>query len=133
MTARLLVFFCYNKYPARVFPGDVLTYSVGALIAGMAILGNFERIAVFIFIPYILETILKLRGKLEKQSFGIPNKDRSLEMPYDKIYGLTHLSIFILKKFKKRVYEKEVVYLIFMFQIIICLLSLIIFQKRLFI
>jgi len=133
MTASLLVFFCYNKYPARVFPGDVLTYSVGALIAGMAILGNFERIAVFIFIPYILETILKLRGKLEKQSFGIPNKDRSLEMPYDKIYGLTHLSIFILKKFKKRVYEKEVVYLIFMFQIIICLLSLIIFQKRLFI
>jgi hypothetical protein len=32
------------------------------LIACMAILGNFEKIAVFVFIPYIIETFLKLRG-----------------------------------------------------------------------
>jgi len=132
MVASLLVFYFYNKYPAKVFPGDVLTYSIGALIAGMAILGNFEKIAVFIFIPYILETILKIRGGLKKQSFGIPNEDRSLNLPYNKIYGLTHLSLFILKKLKKKVYEKDVVYLIFGFQIIICLLSLILFREALF-
>jgi len=127
MVASLFVFYFYNKCPAKVFPGDILTYSIGALIACMAILGNFERIAIFIFIPYIIEVGLKLRGRLKKQSFAIPQKDRSLEMPYDKIYGLTHLSLFILKKFKKKVYEKDVVYLIFIFQIIICLLALIIF------
>jgi len=132
MVASLFVFYFYNKYPAKVFPGDILTYSIGALIACMAILGNFERIAVFVFIPYIIETGLKLRGKLKKQSFAIPQKDKSLEMPYNKIYGLTHLSLFLLKKFKKKVYEKDVVYLIFIFQIIICLLALIIFWKRLF-
>ncbi|MEK6859932.1 MAG: glycosyl transferase family 4 [Nanoarchaeota archaeon] len=132
MIASLLVFYVYNKYPAKVFPGDILTYSIGALIACIAILGNFERVAVFIFIPYILETILKLRGKLKKQSFCIPNKDGSLEMPCNKIYGLTHLSLFMLKKFKKKVYEKDVVYLIFIFQIIICLLALIIFKNVLF-
>jgi UDP-N-acetylglucosamine--dolichyl-phosphate N-acetylglucosaminephosphotransferase len=133
MVASLIVFFLYNKYPARVFPGDILTWSIGALIAGMAILGNFEKIAVFVFIPYILETILKVRGKLKKHSFGIPNKDNSLEMPYDKIYGLTHLSIFLLKKIKSRVYERDVVYLIFAFQIVLCLLALIIFRGTLFI
>ena len=132
MVAPLLIFYYYNKYPAKIFPGDVLTYAIGALIAGMAILGNFERIAIFIFIPYIIETFLKIRGKLKKQSFGIPQEDGSLEMPYEKIYGLTHLSIFILKKFKKKVYEKDVVYLIFAFQIIICLLSVIIFRRVLF-
>ncbi len=132
MVAALIVFYFYNKCPAKVFPGDVLTYSIGALIAGMAILGDFERIAIFVFIPYIIETILKLRGGLKKQSFGIPKEDGSLELPYNKIYGLTHLAILILKKFKKRVYEKDVVYLIFMFQIIICLLALIIFNKYLF-
>ena len=131
MVASLLVFYLYNKYPAKVFPGDILTYSIGALIAGMAILGNFERIAVFVFTPYILETILKIRGKLKKQSFGVPQKDGSLEMPYNKIYSLTHLSLFILKKFKKKVHEKDVVYLIFAFQIIICLLALIIFKEML--
>jgi UDP-N-acetylglucosamine--dolichyl-phosphate N-acetylglucosaminephosphotransferase len=132
MVASLFVFYFYNKYPARVFPGDILTYSIGALIACMAILGNFERIAVFVFIPYLIETGLKLRGRLKKQSFAIPQKDKSLEMPYNKIYGLTHLSLFILKKFKNKVYEKDVVYLIFIFQIIICLLALIIFWRVLF-
>jgi UDP-N-acetylglucosamine--dolichyl-phosphate N-acetylglucosaminephosphotransferase len=132
MVSSLVVFYFYNKYPAKVFPGDILTYTIGALMACMAILGNFEKIAVFVFIPYIIEIGLKLRGGLKKQSFAIPQKDKSLEMPYNKIYGMTHLSLFILKKFKKKVYEKDVVYLIFIFQIIICLLALIIFRRFLF-
>ena len=132
MVASLIAFYLYNKYPAKVFPGDILTYSVGGLIAIMAILGNFEKIAVFVFIPYIIEVFLKLRGRLKKQSFAVPDKDGSLKMPYDKIYGLTHLSLFVLKKFKKKVYEKDVTYLIFVFQIVICLVALIIFKGGLF-
>jgi len=132
MVASLLVFYYYNKFPTKVFPGDILTYSVGALIACMAILGNFEKIAIFVFIPYIIEFVLKARGGLKKQSFGIPNKDGSLEMPFEKIYSLTHLSIYILKRFKKKVTEKDVTYLIFSFQIIICLLALYIFRGALF-
>lgn len=132
MVGSLIIFYLYNKYPAQVFPGDILTWSVGALIAIMAILGNFEKIALFVFIPYILETILKIRGKLKKQSFAIPNKDNSLQMPYDKLYGLTHVSLFVLKKLKKKVYEKDVVYFIFVFQIIICLIALVIFRSALF-
>ena len=133
MVGALLGFYFYNKFPAKVFPGDSLTYAIGALIAGMAILGNFEKIAIFIFIPYIIETFLKLRGGLVKQSFGIPQKDGGLKLPYDKIYGLTHLSIFILSKFKRKVTEKDVVYLIFSFQIIICLVALVLFRESLFI
>ncbi len=132
MAASLIGFYIYNKYPAKVFPGDILTYSIGALIACMAILGNFEKIAVFIFIPYILETFLKVRGKLKKQSFGIPQKDGSLEMPYAKIYGLEHLAIKILKKIKGKAFERDVVYLIFAFQIFLCLLALLIFRNFLF-
>ena len=132
MIAPLLVFYFYNKYPAKVFPGDSLTWTIGALIAVMAILGNFEKIAMFIFIPYILETGLKLRGKLKKYSFARPNKNGGLDMPYKKIYSLTHLSLFILKKFKKEVYEYDVVYLIFTFQIIISLLALFIFRGGIF-
>lgn len=132
MVASLLAFYIYNKVPAKVFPGDILTYSVGALIACMAILGNFEKIAVFVFIPYILETFLKLRGNLKKQSFGKPQRDGSLEEPYNKIYGLEHLAIRILKKIKGKVYEKDVVYLIFCFQIVLCLLAMFLFRGALF-
>ena len=126
--ASLLAFYFFNKYPAKIFPGDSLTYMVGVLIAGMAILGNIEKISVFFFIPYIIETILKSRGKLIKQSFGKVNADGSLDPPYKKIYGLEHLAIKILKKIKPsgKAYEKEVVYLINLFQIIIIILGFLI-------
>lgn len=132
MVASLIVFFAYNKFPARVFPGDVMTYAIGSLIACMAILGNFERIAVFVFLPYILEVGLKLRGRLRKYSFGRPQTDGSIEEPFNKIYGLEHLAIRILKRLKGKVYERDVTYLILSFQIIICLLSLLIFKGGLF-
>ncbi|MBU4308446.1 MAG: glycosyl transferase family 4 [Nanoarchaeota archaeon] len=126
MVASLIAFYIFNKYPAKVFPGDIMTYSIGALIAGIAILGNIEKIVLFFFIPYILETILKIRGGLP-QSFGKPKEDNSLELLYGKVYGLTHLSIFILSKFKKKVYEKDVVKAINSFQILIIILGFLIF------
>ena len=129
MVAALTAFYIFNKYPAKIFPGDTLTYPVGALIAVIAILGNIEKIAIFFFIPYILETILKLKGWLRKESFAKLNKDGSLELPYTKMYGLEHLAIKILKKIKpsKKVYETDVVYLINGFQIIIILIGFWIF------
>ncbi len=132
MVLSLLGFLIFNKFPSKVFPGDVLTYSIGGLIAGMAILGNFERIALFFFIPYILETVLKLRGKLKLQSFGKAKEDGCLNLRYEKVYGLEHIAIVLLKKFKGKAKEKEVVYLIHFFQIIIILLGLIIFRSSIF-
>jgi len=128
MVASLIAFYFFNKMPAKVFPGDVLTYSIGALIAGNAILGNIELITAFFFIPYIIEVCLKLRGSLKKESFSKPNKDGSLEMPYDKIYGLEHLAIFVLKKVKpsKKAYEREVVWLIDIFQILVIIIGFLI-------
>jgi len=134
MVFSLIAFYIFNKYPAKVFPGDVLTYSIGALMAIIAILGNIEKIAVFFFIPYIIETGFKLRGKLKKESFAGVNADGSLEKPYRKIYGLEHLAIYILKKIKKnkKVYEKEVVFMINGFQILVIILGLILFRKGIF-
>lgn len=129
LVASLLAFYIFNVNPAKVFPGDALTYAVGASIAGIAILGNVEKIALFFFIPYLIEMVLKLRGGLKKQSFGKPNEDGTLELPYDKIYGLEHLAILILKKIKpsKKVYENDVVYLINLFQIFVVLLGFVLF------
>ena len=123
MVVSLIAFYIFNKYPSRIFPGDILTYSIGALIASIAILGNIEKIAVFFFIPYIIEAVLKTRGKWVKESFGKLNRDGSLDMPYKKIYGLEHLAIYILKKIKSKAYEREVVYLINSFQILIVILG----------
>ena len=123
MVACLIGFLIFNWSPAKVFPGDILTYSVGALIISMGILGNFESIVFIIFIPFLLEVILKIRGKLKKQSFGKVLDDGTLDKPYDKIYSLTHLAIVFLKKLKGRATEKEVVYVIYAIEIIFILLA----------
>ncbi|MEK6760717.1 MAG: hypothetical protein AABX93_02225 [Nanoarchaeota archaeon] len=133
MVLCLFAFYLFNRFPAKVFPGDVLTYPVGAMIAIVAILGNVEKIAVFFFIPYILETILKTRGRLKKESFAKLNPDETLEVPYEKFYGLEHVAVYLLKKIKpsKKVYEKDVVYLINFFQIAIIAAGFILFGNDL--
>lgn len=132
MVLALIGFFYYNWSPAKVFPGDVMTYAVGVLIASAAIVGNFERIAFFFYIPYILEVCLKLRGKLKRQSFGKPMKDGTLSKPYDKIYSLTHLGIEVLRKLGIRPTEKAVVMAILSFQVIVILIGLFVFRSHLF-
>ena len=101
MISCLLAFYIFNKYPAKVLPGDSLTYSIGALIGVAAILGNIEKIAVFFFIPYIIQAVLKTRGKLVKQSFARLRYDGGLVQPYEKFYGIEHIAIYILQKIRK--------------------------------
>jgi len=132
MIAALLAFLKFNRCPAKVFPGDSITYPIGGLVAMLAIYGNFEKVAVFFFIPYIIETILKSREKLVKQSFGKPMKDGSLDLLYNKIYGLEHFAIYFLKSINVKPTEKKVVALIWTFQILIIVLGLILFRKGIF-
>lgn len=115
----LLAFLVYNWYPAIVFPGDVLTLPVGASIAIVAILGNIELYALMMFFPlYFAEFLLKLRGRFKKESFGKITSE-GLDLKYDKIYGITHLSIFLIKKFFGKVTEQKVVLLILFTQFLI--------------
>jgi UDP-N-acetylglucosamine--dolichyl-phosphate N-acetylglucosaminephosphotransferase len=44
--AVLIPFYLYNKFPAKIFPGDVGTLSIGAIFAGIALFGSLEA-AVF--------------------------------------------------------------------------------------
>lgn len=113
MAGALLAFLLFNWYPARIFPGDSLTYSVGALIACVAILGDLEKIALLLFIPYIVDFCLVLRKRCKAEAFGRVNEDGSLELPYTGIYHMTHLAIATLRRVKRKVYERDVVLLIY--------------------
>jgi UDP-N-acetylglucosamine--dolichyl-phosphate N-acetylglucosaminephosphotransferase len=126
VSAGLLAFLYFNWYPSKVFPGDSLTYSIGSLIATVAILGNMERLAVWLFFLYFIEGLLYFRARAvdkagDVQAFGIPNKDGSLEMPYKKIYDTTHFAIWFLKKVKEKVYERDVVRFLLFVQFLIAL------------
>lgn len=129
IVASLAAFLIFNKFPSKVFPGDSLTYPLGVLIGCFAILGNMEKVALFMFIPFILEGILKLRSKLKAENFAKVNRDNSLDQPYNKIYSLTHLSIKLLKAIKpsNKVYETDVVSLIVGFQLLIAIILFLVY------
>ncbi|MCJ7613350.1 glycosyl transferase family 4 [Candidatus Bathyarchaeota archaeon] len=128
--ACLLAFLAFNWYPAKVFPGNSFSYSIGALIATLAILGNMERIAIWLFIPYFLDIVLYFRARVidkmgDVQAFAKPNEDGSLEMPYKKIYDTTHLALWVLKRVKAKVYERDVVLCVIGFQVLVAVSGLI--------
>jgi len=123
MVFALVAFLVFNWYPAKIFPGDVMTYSVGTLISCVAILGNLEWVAVVLFLPYFLDLLLPLRANLKVDAFAKPNRDGTIDMPYgDKIkhvYDITHLTIYALKKIKTKIYEVDVVISILLCEIVI--------------
>lgn len=122
--ASLIAFLYFNWYPAKIFPGNAFTYMVGAIMACMAILGNFEKLALILFIPYYMDFFLPLRKSMKAEAFAKTNEDGTLEKPYDKIYDVTHLSIVVIKKIKGKVYEKDVTISIMLFEAILAIIGI---------
>jgi len=80
----LFAFLYFNWYPSRVFPGDVGTLGMGAVIACVAILASLERAAVIMFIPYFVNAVLFFIGKLKRAPpprDGQMNADGTLPAP----------------------------------------------------
>ena len=117
--ASLLAFFRYNWYPAKVFPGD-LNYTIGAVAACVAIIGNMEKFSVLCFIPYAIEAVLKLLSGFEAENFGILQPDGTVKPRSDKIRGLTHIAMRLGNRT-----EKEVSLILISFEVIVCLLAFI--------
>jgi UDP-N-acetylglucosamine--dolichyl-phosphate N-acetylglucosaminephosphotransferase len=67
----LIAFFQFNRFPAKVFPGDVGTLSLGAVIACIALLGSLEVAmfcAILVHIFNAFYVIASLRGFRERHT-----------------------------------------------------------------
>jgi UDP-N-acetylglucosamine--dolichyl-phosphate N-acetylglucosaminephosphotransferase len=127
LSGSLLVLFYYNKYPSKVFCGNVGTLFIGATIGIGAIIANREQALLIIMIPYILHFIMQERIIFEKgkritdrpRERGIPQKDGTIKSPYKKSFGLTH---FLMLHFKKMT-EKRLVYTLIAFEAIFVIIA----------
>ena len=70
LAGALAAFLFYNRYPAKVFPGDTMTLFVGAMLVCAAILSKVEFAAGIMFLPHVGEFFLKAIGRFEVQSFA---------------------------------------------------------------
>jgi len=109
--ASLVAFYFYTKYPSKIFPGDSLTYLIGAAIVCIAVLGNMEKAAIIVSIPFFIEFVLKIRSKLKADSYGYFLNGK-IKSKYKKIYSIPH--IFTRSG---RFTEKQVVYFIFLIEL----------------
>jgi len=125
----ILAFLIFNKYPAKVFPGNSFTYGIGALYGSLIILGNMEKFGLINYALYFIELLLFIRGLKDgiyKENFGIPDERNCLKEPYKKIYSMTHLAIRINRKLFGCATERRVVLTIVLLQAFISLISFLI-------
>lgn len=90
--ASTAAFLIYNWYPAKILPGDSLTYLLGSSVAAGVIIGDMEKIGVIVLAPFIIEFFLKARSRFKASCLGKLRKDGKLDPPYGKkIYSITHI------------------------------------------
>ncbi len=59
MLGALLAFLYFNRYPAKIFPGDTGTLIIGAAIVCIAFIGRVKLIALIVLMPNIIDAALK--------------------------------------------------------------------------
>ncbi|ADL18476.1 Putative UDP-N-acetylmuramyl pentapeptide phosphotransferase [Acidilobus saccharovorans 345-15] len=132
MMAALLGFLFYNWYPAKVFPGNTMTYAVGAYYAGIVVLGDIAAFGLFMYMLYYAELLLFIRGLMHgvyKENFGRVRPDGSLEPPYDRSYSLTHLMIRLQRRLMGRATERGVTVGLMALQAVVGAAALLIFLR----
>ncbi|EHR79036.1 UDP-N-acetylglucosamine--dolichyl-phosphate N-acetylglucosaminephosphotransferase [Thermococcus litoralis DSM 5473] len=84
-------FLWWNRYPARIFPGDTGTLSLGALIGLVGILGKVEVFAAFLLLPHFVDFLLKSKIRFKGRPLGRTEvlEDGTLKAPpYLSFLGL---------------------------------------------
>lgn len=113
----LISFLIFNWYPAKVFPGNIVTYLIGSIIAVVVVIGGIEFYGAIVLAPQIIEFLLKALSKFKAENFGTCVNGK---LNYTgKTYSLTHL---IMKKFKPT--ETQLVSYVYLLQIFFGLIAI---------
>jgi len=86
--AVIIPFFLFNKFPAKIFPGDVGTLSMGAMIACIMLFGSLEAAAFCTLLIHIFNSfyvITSVRGFFESSEIHDEEKDDIILLEDDRI------------------------------------------------
>jgi len=117
LLSSLTAFLIFNWYPAKVFPGNIVTYLIGASVAAIVIIANIEKAGAILLLPQIIEFILKALSKFQAENYGTPLPDGRLTYN-GPTRSLTHL---LMKMFRPT--EPQLVLMLFGIQIVSGLLA----------
>ena len=110
----LIAFLWFNRYPAKIFPGDTLMLFMGAAIAIGGMLSNLYLQTTLIFLPMMIEFFLKLRGDFKAENYCSDASNGHLEYK-GRIESLTHV---FMKLF--RLNESGLVAIVCSLEVVLC-------------
>lgn len=119
----IVSFWFYNKYPSRIFEGNIGPLVFGACIGTLIVIKGLFIFGIFILLPHIVDFVmfmyLKVNGK-PFIKFGELRKDGTLKVP-------NPFKMKFLLPYYFRLSEKEVVHYLYGITILFCFTGLIIF------
>ena len=113
-----LGFLWWNRYPARVFPGDTGTLSLGALIGLVAITGKVEAYAALLLLPHFLDFAIKATGV----RFGVRRHGRTRVLPDGTLQAPPYPSFLGTIMRRVRVTEPKLVAIVWLIELTLGLL-----------
>ncbi|NJE43349.1 glycosyltransferase 4 family protein [Thermococcus sp. GR6] len=120
-----LGFLCWNKYPAKVFPGDTGTLSMGALIGLIGIIGKVEVYTAILLIPHFLDFIIKATSV----RFGVRRHGKTKVLPDGTLQAPPYPSFLGTIMRKIRVNEPKLVAIVWLIEATLGLLVLVLHQS----
>ena len=119
----LIAFFLFNRYPAKVFPGDVGALSIGATLATGVIIGNMESVGALLLLPYVVDFFIKLANKLPSKEWWGEYKGGKLYPVGGKVWGFCQL----VMKLANGISEQNLVLVFFAIEALVGIIVLLLF------
>lgn len=123
MLGALLGFFLFNRFPAKVFPGDVGTFSIGVALASAVIIGNLESAGIILMLPYIADFFIKAKNRFPHAHQEL--KNGKLYPKDGKVKGLVHV---VMKAFGG-ISEKGLVLLFMGLELVFAAIALLLYLR----
>ncbi len=85
MLGVMIAYYRFNRYPARVFSGDVGSLTVGAAIGALAIVGELEIVTVIALIPFIMNSFYMLSSMGKLMEYRLVKSPATILLPDGRI------------------------------------------------
>jgi UDP-N-acetylglucosamine--dolichyl-phosphate N-acetylglucosaminephosphotransferase len=126
MLGALLGFIPYNWYPAKVFPGDVGTLSIGAALAAGVIIGNMEGIGALLLSLHVIDFFIKLANGFPSSNWWGNYKDGKLYPPEERVIGFCQL----LMKLTNGISERNLVIVFILAETAVAIMALLFYWPK---
>ena len=119
----LVAFMWYNKYPSKIFEGNIGSLAVGAAIGGYIImLNDMEVYGIIILIPHIINFILYVYWRIKNvqdSKYGKIREDGTLDVP-------NQLTLKWVLPYYRRMTEQQATYAMYSLTIMFGIIGLIV-------